>query len=223
MSRKLVHLAGAACGQDLEPGLDAIRQMRDELAKCEAEHVATALDQGWSWARIGRALGISRQAVHRRYAQRPPLRPERRRRRRAALSQRARFVLALARSEAAARRDAVTATEHILLGLVQEGEGPAARALLTAGVDLGALRAAADALCPSGLVHVPPSQLALSRRAHAALANAVREAVNRGDAEVTDADLLRALLAMEDSGAVYLIRTLKPVRKPAERPAELVL
>lgn len=40
-----------------------LRQMADEL---EAKAVYSALRQGWSWSQIAEALGVSKQAAHRR-------------------------------------------------------------------------------------------------------------------------------------------------------------
>ena len=51
-------------------------------------------------------------------------------------TERARKVIVLARKEAARLNSEYIRTEHILLGLVKEGEGIAARALLNLGVDL---------------------------------------------------------------------------------------
>lgn len=41
----------------------ALRQSADEL---EAKAVQSALRQGWSWSQIAEALGVSKQAAHRR-------------------------------------------------------------------------------------------------------------------------------------------------------------
>jgi DNA-directed RNA polymerase specialized sigma24 family protein len=41
----------------------ALRQMADRL---ERKAVRRALAQGWSWARIAQALGVSKQAAHKR-------------------------------------------------------------------------------------------------------------------------------------------------------------
>lgn len=41
----------------------ALRQMADDL---EAKAVYLALRQGWSWSQIAEALGVSKQAAHRR-------------------------------------------------------------------------------------------------------------------------------------------------------------
>ena len=43
----------------------ALRLMADRL---EAAAVASALEQGWSWAQIAQALGVSKQAAHKRLA-----------------------------------------------------------------------------------------------------------------------------------------------------------
>jgi ATP-dependent Clp protease ATP-binding subunit ClpC len=53
-------------------------------------------------------------------------------------SDRARRVLVLAQEEARLLNDAFIGTEHILLGLVHEGEGLAAKALEALGITLGA-------------------------------------------------------------------------------------
>ncbi len=41
----------------------ALRRLADRL---ERQAVATALEKGWSWARIAQGLGISKQAAHKR-------------------------------------------------------------------------------------------------------------------------------------------------------------
>lgn len=43
----------------------ALRRMADML---ERQAVRNAIDQGWTWTRIAEALGITRQAAHKRLA-----------------------------------------------------------------------------------------------------------------------------------------------------------
>ncbi|HEV2753383.1 MAG TPA: helix-turn-helix domain-containing protein [Solirubrobacteraceae bacterium] len=45
----------------------ALRRLADEL---EAAEVERAMRQGWSWSRVAEALGVTRQAVHKKHAKR---------------------------------------------------------------------------------------------------------------------------------------------------------
>ena len=56
----------------------ALRQLADQI---EADEVARAIRAGWSWARVAEALGVSRQAVHKKHAKRLQLDAPRKRRR----------------------------------------------------------------------------------------------------------------------------------------------
>jgi hypothetical protein len=47
----------------------ALREMADDL---EARAVHAALRQGWSWSQIAEALGVSKQAAHRRLSHLQP-------------------------------------------------------------------------------------------------------------------------------------------------------
>jgi hypothetical protein len=48
-------------------GLRAVVAMRRLADQVEATHVAAARREGWSWEQIGDALGVSRQAVHKKH------------------------------------------------------------------------------------------------------------------------------------------------------------
>jgi hypothetical protein len=60
-------LAESVDSADPAVGLAAVRALRDLLERLEALHVANARAQGWPWGRIGAALGVSKQAVHRKH------------------------------------------------------------------------------------------------------------------------------------------------------------
>lgn len=45
----------------------ALRRLADRL---ELAAVQAAIDQGWNWVQIAEALGVSKQAVHKKFARR---------------------------------------------------------------------------------------------------------------------------------------------------------
>ncbi len=67
-------LAGAASNKDPAVGLRAVRALRDLLEDLEGLQVENARSAGWSWERIAGALGVTKQAVHKKYAGRRLLR-----------------------------------------------------------------------------------------------------------------------------------------------------
>jgi hypothetical protein len=65
-------LAEAASGSDPGTGLRAARALRELAERLEALQVDNARAHGWSWAEIAVFLGVSKQAVHKKHASRPP-------------------------------------------------------------------------------------------------------------------------------------------------------
>lgn len=63
-----VTLAEAASGPDPAAGLRAARALRELAERLEALQVQNARERGWSWQEIAVFLGISKQAVHKKYA-----------------------------------------------------------------------------------------------------------------------------------------------------------
>jgi hypothetical protein len=51
-------------------GLRAVAALRRLLEQLEAAHVERALGAGWTWSQIADELGVSKQAVHQKYAKR---------------------------------------------------------------------------------------------------------------------------------------------------------
>ena len=58
----------AAAAEDPATGLRAIRALRELADRLEALQVANARGRGWSWQQIAEALGVTRQAVHKKHA-----------------------------------------------------------------------------------------------------------------------------------------------------------
>lgn len=52
--------------RDPEEALAAVVSLRRLADTLERRAVAEALEQGWSWSRIAQALGVSKQAAHKR-------------------------------------------------------------------------------------------------------------------------------------------------------------
>ena len=61
-------LAAAAGSKDPVVGLRAVAALRELLERLEELNVDNARAQGWSWQEIATALGVSRQAVHKKHA-----------------------------------------------------------------------------------------------------------------------------------------------------------
>jgi hypothetical protein len=65
-----VETAAAATSQDPRVGLKAVAALRRLTDRLEALQVDNARREGWSWEEIGRAIGVSKQAVHKKYGRR---------------------------------------------------------------------------------------------------------------------------------------------------------
>ena len=222
MRTPLIDLAGQALSEDAEEGLEAVASLRKELDEIEAAQVSKAVRSGWSWSRIGGALGVTKQAVHRKHAKRPHTALDPEGTHRLIVSSRARLAVYMARSEAGARGDDVVGTQHLLLGLLQQGEGSHCEALGSVGVTMQAARLQADLFFPSKFADVVPSRLPLSRRARAALEQAMREVIRRGDQLLDTEHLLLALLRDPESSAVRLLAGLGVSTRDVERAVDRV-
>jgi DNA-directed RNA polymerase specialized sigma24 family protein len=67
-------LADATASRDPAVGLAAVASLRSLLESLEQLQVDNARERGWSWQQIAEALGVSRQAVHKKHGARRLLR-----------------------------------------------------------------------------------------------------------------------------------------------------
>jgi ClpA/ClpB-like protein len=181
---------------DPRVALSAIADLRRRLEELEEYHVETALARGASWSEIGSALGISKQAAHKRFATRVVGRTDRQGAR-MTVTGAARLAVRLARAEAARAGIGTLAPEHLLLGLLRLPQGGAAQALSEAGLRLPPARLA---LAPRGSKTLAPRDVVISRRTRAVLEQALEEALVRGDEELGDIHVLLAVLHGGGSG-----------------------
>jgi hypothetical protein len=195
--------------------LRTLTVLREELLAFERLQVARALDAGQSFGDVARALGISRQAAHRRYRDLvgmslpDPREPAGRPRGKMLVTSEARTAVNLARQEAGALGSGVVGSEHLLLGIVRCPRARAASLLRAHGVNLEAARRAALPTLVDGappppakpLPPVAPGPRGISAYARAVFAQSLREAVTRGDGHIGVEHLLLACLADGDGGA----------------------
>ena len=55
---------------DPSEGLASVVALRHFADRFEAAEVERAIRAGWTWSRVAEALGVTRQAVHKKYAKR---------------------------------------------------------------------------------------------------------------------------------------------------------
>ena len=91
-------------------------------------------------------------------------------------TERVRKVIQLAREEAMRFNHDYIGTEHLLLGLVKEGEGIAAAALANLGVDLKTLRLEVEKLVEQGPATMSVGEIPFNPQAKKVLELSVEEA-----------------------------------------------
>ena len=64
----MVDLDALPAPQQPEAALAAVVALRRLAAQLEVAAVVEAIAQGWTWAQVGEALGISAQAAHKKFA-----------------------------------------------------------------------------------------------------------------------------------------------------------
>jgi ATP-dependent Clp protease ATP-binding subunit ClpA len=112
---------------------------------------------------------------------------------------RAKRVLALAQDEAIRFNHNYIGVEHLLLGLVREGEGVAARVLNSLGVELSKARTAVEFIIGRGDATTSPSEITLSPRTKRVVELAIDEARKLGHSHVGTEHLLLGI-AREGQG-----------------------
>src|SRR5712691_4969110 len=121
---------------------------------------------------------------------------------------RAKRVLALAQDEAIRFNHNYIGTEHLLLGLVREGEGVAARVLDSLGVELSKARTAVEFIVGRGDSTTSPSEITLSPRTKTVIALGIDEARKLGHSHVGTEHLLLGLVREGQSVGAGVIESL---------------
>ena len=106
---------------------------------------------------------------------------------------RARRVVVLAQEEARMLNHNYIGTEHVLLGLIHEGEGVAAKALESLGISLEAVRSQVEEIIGQGQA-APTGHIPFTPRAKKVLEMSLREALQLGDNFIGSEHVLLGLL-----------------------------
>ncbi|MGW0509421.1 Clp protease N-terminal domain-containing protein [Streptomyces olivaceoviridis] len=183
--------------QDAVIAADHLGDVADHLI---GHFVDQARRSGASWTDIGRSMGVTRQAAQKRFVPKESTDLD--------LSQgfsrytpRARNVVMAAHNEAVAARNAEGRPEHLLLGLLAEPEGLAAKAITAQGVPLDAVRQAATAALAPASDDIP-DLVPYGPEAKKVLELTFREALRLGHNYIGTEHLLLALLEHENGQGV---------------------
>ncbi len=122
-------------------------------------------------------------------------------------TERARKVLSLSQEEAQSFNHDYIGTEHILLGLVREGEGVAAKVLTSLGVELDKLRSAVEYIIGRGEKGVT-GEIGLTPRAKRVIELAVDEARRLNHNYIGTEHLLLGLLREEEGVASGVLESM---------------
>ncbi|MBA9047271.1 MULTISPECIES: Clp protease N-terminal domain-containing protein [Streptomyces] len=183
--------------QDAVIAADHLGDVADHLI---GHFVDQARRSGASWTEIGKSMGVTRQAAQKRFVPKESadLDPSQGFNR---YTPRARNVVMAAHSEAVAARNPEGRPEHLVLGLLAEPEGIAAKAITAQDVPLDAVREAATAALPPAAEEVP-DLVPYGPEAKKILELTFREALRLGHNYIGTEHILLALLEHENGAGV---------------------
>ena len=169
--------------------------------------VDQARKTGASWTEIGQSMGVTKQAAQKRFVPKAsnwgdllsgvfPSDPVKFSR----FTDRAKRAVIAARQEAIRRQNDRVLPEHLILGMLHEQEGFAARAIAALGVSPEAARAAIGAVLPAAMPdEVTPGHVPFDSRAMKVLELTLREALALGHNYIGTEHILLGLLEEEES------------------------
>ncbi|MEU0844824.1 Clp protease N-terminal domain-containing protein [Streptomyces sp. NPDC005962] len=191
---------------------DALEQLTDAVIAADhlgdvADHlighfVDQARRSGASWTDIGKSMGVTRQAAQKRFVPKgsaaQDLDPSQGFGR---YTPRARNVVVSSQNEARAANNDEIRTEHLVLGLLAEPEGLAAKAILAQDILLDAVRQAATEALPPAADSMP-ALVPFDAGAKKVLELTFREALRLGHNYIGTEHILLALLEHEDGSGL---------------------
>jgi len=135
---------------------------------------------------------------------------------------RARRTVVLAQEEARLLQHNYIGTEHLLLGLIHEGEGVAAKALESLGIGLDAVRQQVEEIIGRGQ-QAPSGHIPFTPRAKKVLELALREAIQLGHNYIGTEHILLGLIREADGvAAQVLVRLGADLNRTRQRVIEVL-
>jgi ATP-dependent Clp protease ATP-binding subunit ClpC len=122
-----------------------------------------------------------------------------------------RRAVVLAQEEAAGLDHNYIGTEHLLLGLLHEGEGAAARALASAGIVLTPARREVEVIIGRGQ-QTPSGHIPFTPRSKKCLELSLRESLQLGHDYIGTGHLLLGLISEGDGVAITVLNSHLPPR-----------
>lgn len=208
------------------PDGDPLGQLSDAVTLGEhlgevADHlighfVDRARNSGASWTEIGHSMGVTKQAVQKRFVPKEGTTLADDLRNYSRYTPRAREALVQAQAEARAAGSSHITPEHLVLGLVHLREALAAKAMATLGADLDVLKEAITGgfpPAPDGASDLIPFN-APSKKV---LELTLREALRLGHNYVGTEHILLGVLSLQDEPVVTLLASMDVTKEGAER------
>jgi hypothetical protein len=192
--------------------VSAAVRLAEHLGEISDHLIGHFVDQarrsGASWTEIGASMGVTKQAVQKRFTPRDSEWDE-------LLSSRSRFTerakhaISAANETAREHRHDYLGTEHLVLGLLSMNESFAVNALAAAGIALDRAReTAVAALGPASTDGDPGPRVPFTRYAGKAIELTLREALRLGHNYIGTEHMLLGLLAEENGRGGQVLREL---------------
>lgn len=176
-----------------------VAQHLDEVGDHLIGHfVDQARRAGASWSEIGRSMGVTKQAVQKRFVPKAESGPDVFQR----FTPRARNAVVAATNEAHQRQHGEITPAHLLLGLLSDPAGLASTVLVAQGHTVESIRAAAIEALPAASSQPLPSMIPYDAHAKKVLELTAREALLLNHSHIGTEHILLALLEFENADGV---------------------
>jgi hypothetical protein len=192
--------------------VSAAVRLAEHLGELSDHLIGHFVDQarrsGASWTEIGASMGVTKQAVQKRFTPRDSewdeLMSSRSR-----FTERAKHAVSAANEVAREHRHDYLGTEHLALGLLSMNDSLAIRAIVAAGITLEQAREAMEAaMGPARTERDPGPVVPFTRYATKAMELSLREALRLGHNYIGTEHMLLGLLAEQDGRGGQVLRDL---------------